>query len=218
MRKLDKKTLDEIGKRLVRADVALSRDIDRITADPSLFDGVLARIKQAEVEPAPRLFSARRVVFSSLASIVVLAAVVVTIGLFRSKPIDVVVHQPVVDAPKNRETKTFADPDRVITPEYQRASTSIRAERISARPTVNVSRRKQPEAQQVRHEGDFYALSYAGDPNETERGGRIVRVDVSRATLFAMGVDVPLENESETVKADLLIGSYGVTRAIRVVK
>ena len=36
-------------------------------------------------------------------------------------------------------------------------------------------------ARQVDDENEFYALSYAGDPNETERGGRIVRVDISRA-------------------------------------
>ena len=73
-------------------------------------------------------------------------------------------------------------------------------------------------AQQASHEGEFYALSFAGDPNEAERGGRIVRVDIPRSTLYAMGVDIPLENEAETVKADLLVGNDGVTRAIRVVK
>jgi hypothetical protein len=73
-------------------------------------------------------------------------------------------------------------------------------------------------AEQARFVDDFYAVSYAGDPHETERGGRIVRVDIPRSTLFAMGINVPLENESATVKADLLVGSDGVTRGIRVVE
>lgn len=79
-------------------------------------------------------------------------------------------------------------------------------------------RARPASARLVDDENEFYALSYAGDPNETERGGRIVRVDIPRATLFAMGFDLPLENESETVRADLLVGSDGVTRAVRVVK
>ena len=65
---------------------------------------------------------------------------------------------------------------------------------------------------------EFYPVTYAGDNGELARGGRVIRVDVSRATLFAMGINVPLENESPTVKADLVIGPDGVTRAIRLVE
>ena len=39
-----------------------------------------------------------------------------------------------------------------------------------------------------------------------------------RSALFAMGVNIPLENDAEVVKADLLVGTDGVTRAIRVVE
>jgi hypothetical protein len=96
----------------------------------------------------------------------------------------------------------------------------VRPERITmSRPAERTVTRTRPtSARHVDDQNEFYALSYAGDPNETERGGRIVRVDISRATLFAMGFDLPLENESETVRADLLVGSDGVTRAVRVVK
>jgi hypothetical protein len=46
----------------------------------------------------------------------------------------------------------------------------------------------------------------------------VIRVDVPRSTLFAMGFPVSLENESPTVKADLLIGPDGATRAVRLVE
>ena len=65
---------------------------------------------------------------------------------------------------------------------------------------------------------EFYAISYSGDPAETDAGGRIVRVEMQRSSLFALGVNVPLENDAGPVKADLLIGRDGVTRAIRVVR
>jgi hypothetical protein len=216
MQKLDKKTLDEIGKAVVKAGTLSSRDIDAITADPALFDSVRARINFVTTGPArTRLLS--KTFVGSFASIVVVTAVAFGLVIFRSKPI-YSVSDPTPVTPRNPVTKSFAQPDKVTESDFARNSSPVRAERISSRPEAKFTRPKQSAAQRVRYDGDFYALSYAGDPNETERGGRIVRVDIPRSTLFAMGVDVPLENETETVKADLLIGSDGVTRAIRVVK
>jgi hypothetical protein len=64
--------------------------------------------------------------------------------------------------------------------------------------------------------GDFYPISYGG--NDTLAGGRIVRVDLPKAQAFAMGIHVPLENDSDTVKADVIVGPDGVPRAVRLVK
>ena len=217
MRKLDKQTLDEIGKATVKAGALSSRDIDRITGNPALFDSVRARINLVADERPRRSFFIGRTVVGTFASIALVTAVALALVVFRSKPLDVV-HGPIPDPPKTRETKSFSEPDNVISSDFPRSSAPLKAEKISTRPEVKFNRPKRSAAQHIRYEGDFYALSYAGDPNETERGGRIVRVDIPRSTLFAMGVDIPLENEAETVKADLLIGSDGVTRAIRVVK
>jgi hypothetical protein len=43
-------------------------------------------------------------------------------------------------------------------------------------------------------------------------------VDLPRSSLAAMGVVLPVENGPDTVKADLLISSDGVTRGVRFVK
>ena len=45
-----------------------------------------------------------------------------------------------------------------------------------------------------------------------------MRVEMSRASLFAMGINIPLENGAEVVKADLLVGPDGVARAVRLAK
>ncbi|HUR99643.1 MAG TPA: hypothetical protein VMZ26_16375 [Pyrinomonadaceae bacterium] len=227
MRKLEKKTLDEIAKALVKADAPSPRDIEGIIANPALFDSVRARVKLAANEPAPKPFLFfGRTAMASFASVALVGIIVFALLAFNTKSPDMAA-VPVPETPGHREvTKKFDRPDRVAAPDLPRTQTSVRADRASSRadvpdvPEVKISRPRRSAAQQIRYEGegDFYALSYAGDPNETERGGRIVRVDIPRSTLFAMGVDVPLENESETVKADLLIGSDGVTRAIRVVK
>ena len=48
-------------------------------------------------------------------------------------------------------------------------------------------------------------------------GGQVVRVEMKRSSLFALGVNIPLENDDTVIKADLLIGRDGVTRAIRMI-
>jgi hypothetical protein len=88
--------------------------------------------------------------------------------------------------------------DRTTVPQPQRA--------VSARPV-----QAQPE-----EDPDFYAVSYAG--RDSLAGGRIVRVDLPRAQAFALGLPVSLENDSDTVRADLLIGPDGVPRGARLVK
>ncbi|MEP6705700.1 MAG: hypothetical protein ABJB34_12915 [Acidobacteriota bacterium] len=216
MRKLEKKRLDEIAKVLVKADAPSPADIDGIIANAALFESVRARLKLAEAS-VPRRFFANRAIAGALAGLVLMAGAGLALFVFRSRPAEVVV-APVSETHGPREIIKFTEPDKVAVTDLPRTPATPRIDRISAKSEAKISRPRQSAAQQIRYDGDFYALSYAGDPSETERGGHIVRVDIPRSTLFAMGVDVPLENEFETVKADLLIGSDGVTHAIRVVK
>ena len=217
MRKLDNKKLNEIGKRLVKANTLSTHDVDSIVANPALFDSVRMRIALENAGPKIQrsLISPRIAAFASLVLIGGLAFAFVAL---RSEQPGVVAVRPVPAPLKTTDVKQFRQSDTMVETELPPVDTRIRPERISNKPNVRPARSRQPVAQQARYEGDFYALSYAGDPSETERGGRIVRVDIPRSTLFAMGVNIPLENEAETVKADLLVGNDGVTRAIRVVR
>jgi len=98
---------------------------------------------------------------------------------------------------------------------YREPEPSI--ERTPAKATYTKQIPKREKAVVSDDQPAFIPVAYAGDPRETA-GGHIIRVDMSRSSLFALGVNVPLENDSDTVKADLLVGADGVTRAIRVVK
>ena len=216
MRKLENKKLDEVGKALVKACAASTRDLEKIVDSPSLYESVRTRIALENSAPVSRRSFFRPGV-ATFASVALMTAVAVSVGVFRSEPNEVVVdRRPAV--PAKPEVKQDKEGDIVVDTPTPHTSEPSRAERISSRPSIRTSSPKQPAVQQARYSGEFYAVSYAGDPHETERGGRIVRVDIPRSTLFAMGVDLPLENETETVKADLLIGSDGVTRGIRVVE
>lgn len=216
MRKLDNEKLDEIGKMLVKAGTLSPYELESIAANPALFDSIRRRIvlKNAESEVRRSVFSPRLAGFATLVLVAGLAFAFVSLRSESGLVADRQISSPAI----NPDVRQFRQSDTVVPTKLPQLETPVRAERISNKPNIRSARTKQPAAQQVRNEGDFYALSYAGDPNETERGGRIVRVDISRSTLFAMGVDIPLENEAETVKADLLVGNDGVTRAIRVVR
>lgn len=219
MRKLENKKLDEIGKLLVKAGTTPNRDIERAVANPELFDAVKRRIAMAEERPKTRR---SRLLVPGIAAFASVALVAI-IGLAFFKSGTPVTKNVAVSSPSKptsgTEIKKSDVPDGTGTLPPPVEPTQGKPERVSHRvPTARAPRVRQPEVQQARFVDDFYAVSYAGDPHETERGGRIIRVDIPRSTLFAMGINVPLENESATVKADLLVGSDGVTRAIRVVE
>jgi hypothetical protein len=220
--KLNNTELDRIGKLLFTSAAVPESEIDRIVNDPNLFNSVRKRIAK---QPRPSrniaafTFIRRNAITVSVVLCISIAAV--SFGLLRTKspvvakhPADAIQPNPVAPT-----VTKFSEPDRVAhsLPSYAEVD-EIRPQRTSNRvvPVRTAAARKPITT--VHDAGDFYAVSYAGDPNETERGGRIIRVDMPRSALFAMGVDIPLENESEVIKADLLVGTDGVTRAIRVVK
>ncbi|PYS98820.1 MAG: hypothetical protein DMF63_14625 [Acidobacteria bacterium] len=219
MRRLDNEKLDEIGKAVIKAGSIRVQNIDQIVAKPDLFDGVRRRIS-TETRGKNRATGIMRPGFAAAGTILLIAIASFAFFSLRSKPVQVAGKsdpQPV----KTDEPGHFLRPDNLVVDRPSvRETAPVRSERISMpRQAERSAMRARPiSARQVDDQNEFYALSYAGDPNETERGGRIVRVDISRASLFAMGFDLPLENESETVRADLLVGSDGVTRAVRVVK
>ena len=219
MRNVEKEKLDEIGKALVKAGSIRVQNVDEIVANPDLFDGIRERIS-LETRGRRRATGIMRPGFTVAGTILLIAVASFAFFSLRSRPAQVIskatVPQP---STKTSERNDIPVPDVAV--ERPRVpDTAPRAERISMprQRERSVMRARPASARLVDDENEFYALSYAGDPNETERGGRIVRVDIPRATLFAMGFDLPLENESETVRADLLVGSDGVTRAVRVVK
>ncbi len=227
-RKLDNQTLDAIGKRLLLSSRLTEGEIDRIAIAPGSFDGVLSRIGNAEtgkdkVGRMGFLFAHRTLAASSLAAILCVFVVAIVLqqnsgSLVSSKPV---------------ERSVKARPNFTPQVEYVKGFTSGRAELLpdeslsDGTPTVQNAvqrevRKPQPRILRASYsqnsENNFVAVTYMGDSGESARGGRVVRVDVPRSTLFAMGFDVSLENDSPTVKADLLIGPDGVTRAVRLVE
>lgn len=220
--------LDAIGRQLFAASRLTEAEIDRIASAPDAFEGVRRKIAGQASESTPRglagLFSTSRfAVGSSLAAVLVLGIFAIYLQQNPSGLVNTTVPVEKPDAaraltPQVRIVKgftqaraTFLD-EEVSTPNTPQLENAVQRE--VRRPQPRVERASFTDSQ----ENDFVAVTYVGEGGESTRGGRVMRVDVPRATLFAMGFDVSLENDSPTVKADLLIGPDGVTRAVRLVE
>jgi hypothetical protein len=64
---------------------------------------------------------------------------------------------------------------------------------------------------------DFIPVRY-GDNLSSVDSGRIVRVEMPRSALVALGLPMNMERAGERVKADVLLGEDGMARAIRFVR
>jgi hypothetical protein len=84
-----------------------------------------------------------------------------------------------------------------------------------AQPSRALSRERQPATAAAENYQGFIALTY--NRQDANEGGMVVRVNVSRATLNSLGLPSIGGNNTEQVKADLLVGDDGVARAIRFV-
>lgn len=230
----EKKDLENIGRSIVSAGALSESEIERIAGREDLFSGVLSKITTAPAESSPAAFSLARFVRRHELGIGGAIAAVVCVGVFglyiQQRPAEIVskgIQLPAVQPETARPditpqvmVKGFTQgraKDQVISsPAVVEPAAAERA--VYHQPRAVAPIQPQRANSKDTAEAEFYPVTYTGDNGESARGGRVIRVDVSRSTLFAMGVNVPLENESETVKADLLVGPDGVTRAIRLVE
>lgn len=227
--RFDDRTIDAAGKRLIVSRRTPLSEVDHVVSDPQLFTKVKARIAAEQSADVPGSISASLWSLTSrhaTAFGVVLALFVVAAGLIANRMTTTSAqfakskqHVDVPDRPTTPVTPPVPlDEIDVVAPApIAPRSERPQIERASYRRTGIRDARPQTARPRM-NEDHFYAVSYTGDPAEADTGGRIVRVEMSRSTLFAMGINVPLENDEGTVKADLLIGRDGSTRGIRVVK
>lgn len=217
-RKLDNRTIDALGQKLFESSRLADAEIDAIVSNDQLFDSVRKRIGS---EPAERRTSLPALLPLSLkvaAFPAFLIVAIATAGLLTSEEALQVVDKDRIPEGPPETARPVSDPPQGKVDEPI-AGRAIKAEFRSPKPQSlprRAAKKSQDRQQSVPVPGDeFYAVSYTG---EDPAGGRIMRVELNRSALFALGVNLPLENDVETVKADLLIGSDGVTRGLRIVE
>lgn len=225
-RKFSKESVDAIGKKLVESDLLSVDEIDAILDRSDLFRKISRRIAEGEPMATSRRIGSRRWIPAAVGSFAALAIVAV----FAFSVIDgnkIGTTAPAISSVKVPDAAPGSarpeSPPKPVVPELSAGRVQIsdnraRLENASyQRPSQRVSNMS-PKPASYKPEAEFYPVAYTGDPAETASGGRIIRVDLKRSALFALGVNMPLENDAATVKADLLIGVDGVTRAVRLVE
>jgi hypothetical protein len=221
-RKLDRDKLDAAGRILFRGMRRPGVDIETIIADPGLFDRVRSRIAADNEKTAERRQSLWTVglmprILAAGAAVTVIAAFIAGVSSWSRNDAPT----PVLTKQLPETVPDAARPDNPPKPMFSKLP-SGRAPFSNAKsvPVGTTYKRSMPKmVPRPTDEGasDFYAVTLTGDHNEMAGGGRIVRVDMPRSSLFAMGINIPLENDREMIKTDLLIGSDGTTRAVRIV-
>jgi hypothetical protein len=239
-RDLQNTRLDEIGRKLLETARVSNEEIDRIAAAPKLFDAVKAGIKaEQRARQSKSLFGNRGNLLvwnwqkTAAAMIVLLFFAFGVIVLTKRDsssnlaekiaPPQIQLSNAPVKIPRPVETPE-APAEIVKTKNFERENRPTFQKAIFKNETdaspKRKPRKKNPVKRQIatEPEGEFYALTYGAHPGEAGENLRIVRAELSRSSLFALGVNLPIENESEKIKTDLLVGAGGVAKAIRFVK
>jgi hypothetical protein len=223
-RNLQPNELDAIGKKLIAHDIMSESEIENIVSSPFLYSSVRNRILADAASTGARFGFARYFVFAG-SSLAVVFSIFATIAFLRvgQKPVAVNEPQRIVNITSSTKPDGLSivakeplptdplvervNPKRRVAQQAQ----SIDYRRPDSRPSrTGQQQKKLPPI-------EFYPVTYAGDITDAA-GGRVVRVELSRQALFSMGLNIPLENGIESVKADLLIGPDGVTRGVRLAK
>ena len=228
-KKLTNEELDRIGREVTRASAVPESEIERIVAAPMLFNSIKRRIEadrpEFEKEPFLQKWAAfplwnwhRSAVVFATAIIFLAGTVAIFVFAKRNSTSDLVASPPAA-APSIRQVppevpRSLPAEDPPVGPELADYKKPARQPRVQPRRTT--ARQTAPPTFEA--EGDFYPVSYAGGQEEMTQGGQIVRTEIPRSSLFAMGVDIPVESANEKIKTDLLVGPDGVVRGVRIVK
>lgn len=224
--KLTKKELDELGKRLVIAAKPSDDEVDRLVSNPRLYDGVLAKIAAESRPPreARKGFAYKPAATAAMA--VALLSVPLLVLLKYSGVNDPVAsrlrvlpykveEKPLVPVPEQIDQPAARD-ERELRPIPAVMTRAAEVPATAPPPTVKAARPRPPRVRYA--EPSFVPIGLPERAEEAAIDGRVVRVEMPRSALFAMGVDVPLENGTRSVKAELLVGPDGSPRAIRLVE
>lgn len=238
-RDLQNQRLDRIGRKMLEAARVRDEEIEKIIHAPQLFNAVKARIKTEEQSRRkPKRFfgdwAARSASFwnrqTAAAAFTIL--IVLTAGaaviIFKKQDSPQLAEQtikpemrPQVARDENpspplgiKKTTLPATKNRVKTERIALKSETAKLP-IPVRKPNPVKPSQSPKKQQ---QEIFYSLGIGGHWEASGEDLQIVRAELSRSELFALGVNLPPENEAPKIKTDLLVGADGVARAFRFVE
>lgn len=233
MRKQDlqNERLDETGRRLLEAAALRSDEIERIAAAPHLFESVKAKIKTEQSRRKPQRFVINLRHWQTATgafALLIIFAIGAAALIFKTKgtaQLAAHIESPEIQTnfPTDEKTPELSKSVEVKSPAVKNPAVAAKVDFKRETPKLKNQARKQnlvkpAQVPKKESEGVFYSLALAGNWEADGEDLQVVRAELSRAELFALGVNLPVENETAKVKTDLLVGSNGVPRAIRFVE
>ena len=226
-------TLDLLGAELLKSAALKDDEIEAIADNGELFANVRARIIADSVVRKSTSFRFalmhKAMIASAVAAVIVISmfAAVYTSDKRPAKPKVAGVQPQSVRVPDSTVRDASTGPVEIssgdsnkfveVHPPQSRSPQYIKT--VEYRP-VSEPRHATPirDVPDQDTPGEFYALADLHPSEEATRNGRIIRVELPRASLVALGVNLPLDSDKQMIKTDLLVGPDGVPRAIRLVE
>ncbi len=149
---------------------------------------------------------------------ILLGLAVVSIFWLRAEPIRVATKDtPVFPAPTTPVTNEAEKQPDIAVPSHQQKQASLK--KISAKPQRALRSKLQFEAKKMRQETatEFIPLTYATDTKALQNR-TVLRIEVPRTTLIAMGLPLSERRTNEIIKAEVMMGDDGVAYAIRLLQ
>ena len=221
--------LDSRAAALLAAGRLTDEEVERIASGPQMMASVWARIEaeKATGVAEPNKAPARPYIFAwptafAAAAVLVVAAVSLAVFIRSGKQTPLVSQAPeqnyvssptVAQLPQAGPTVNFSHID---VPGRDRPHTEQAAFRPEPRKIVQRVREAKQTSLPPPPPLEFYTLPAVQVTADAVKDARIVRVELPRASLVALGANIPLEGDKQLVRADLLVGPDGVPRAIRL--
>lgn len=219
---LSKQDIFRLGDKVLNAVRLSEEEVDRIVTLPRLFDPIRSAIESGDFTepkgswPVLRVLGWKTVVATLGVFIFLAAAVGFSDLIWQDHPLPIArTLTDITTADVPSPTAPASDPGEPESYAIAKAGQSRRKAIAIQRTRSKSTNRSAPAESEKLTE--FYSITYAGDLREAEENGQLVRVELPRESLFAMGITIPTENVADKIKTDLLLGQDGIVRAIRLV-
>lgn len=233
--------IDRIERRLLKANSIPLEELREIVSAPQLFDKINDRIKTEQAEnkseagfAKPAIFPVWGwpkvgIAFGGLAFFLAgalglifftrqnpsLSQLTDSVAAPEIKPIVAFVENP---EPRISEIGKMENPVDRSQNKPEKIAFKNKASKFGGRVSGMNSTKRLPRPSRNETEQVFYPLVFSENLDEAKEAGQVIRVELSRSSMLALGLNPPSDDENLKVKTDLLIGSDGIARGFRFVK
>lgn len=235
---LSDEQLDQILKRIVKDSLPNEQMVDDIADSPKLWWNVQSQIRREKPSRAKLWNPFRDWRIAALAWLILMFGLGF-IWLLNSGGNDLTAEvRPIDDAPifEKKEKEAITETPNIVGEETisesaeekkpkakthkrtaKKSAVNIVSTNIKPKTKSELPKKESPTPEVAKNKeikSDFIALAYSSAPES----GQILKMKVPRSMMISLGVTSNVENASELVNAEVLMGDDGLARAIRFVQ